>query len=99
MTLITTSYLPMLVYQYFFLFNHHTYCKASQLVNKDFTTIHFAFNLELNDLTIINKICWGMIYLICIEYLLYKKIKTIPTIISVLLPSSLIVIVYQVIST
>ncbi len=97
--LIGISYLPMLIYQYFFWFNLIYYCNGDKIKSvDDFLSTKFMFGLQLNDFEFINLVCWGLIFLITILYLLYKDKNVWAILFSVLFPSSIVVLVYYIIS-
>lgn len=97
--LIGISYLPMLIYQYFFWFNLIFYCNGDKIKSvDDFLSTKFVFGLQLSDFEFINLVCWGLIFLITILYLLYKDKNVWAILFSVLFPSSIVALVYYIIS-
>lgn len=97
--LIGISYLPMLIYQYFFGFNLIFYCNGDKIKSvDDFLSTKFVFGLQLSDFEFINLVCWGLIFLITILYLLYKDKNVWAILFSVLFPSSIVALVYYIIS-
>ena len=97
--LIGISYLPMLVYQYFFWLNLIFYCNEDKIKSaEDFLSTKSVFGLQLSDFEFINLVCWGLIFLITILYLLYKDKNVWAILFSVLFPSSIVVLVYYIIS-
>lgn len=97
--LIGISYLPMLIYQYFFWFNLIFYCNGDKIKSvDDFLSTKFVFGLQLSDFEFINLVCWGLIFLITILYLLYKNKNIWAILFSVLFPSSIVALVYYIIS-
>lgn len=97
--LIGISYLPMLIYQYFFWFNLIFYCNGDKIKSaEDFLSTKFVFGLQLSDFEFINLVCWGLVFLITILYLLYKDKNIWAILFSVLFPSSIVALVYYIIS-
>lgn len=99
LNLIGISFIPMLLYQYLFWFNILSYCHATNIKEvHDFINMTFIYGLTFKDFEFINLLCWILIYLIPVIYfIIYKKINMVSTIISFLLPSSLVILFYYII--
>ena len=97
--IIGIAYMPMLIYQYFFWFNILSYCTTEKIKTvSDFLNMTYIFGLQMNDFEFINTVCWGVIYLIIIIYLFFHNVKILSSLVSVLLPSTIALITYYIIS-
>ncbi|ERK39114.1 hypothetical protein HMPREF9135_1156 [Segatella baroniae F0067] len=86
--IIGLSYLPMLIYQYYFWFNILFYCNTDKIKSaSEFLSMTFMFDLQLSDFEFINTVCWGFIYLYIIIYLIYHDVNILAVLVSVLFPS------------
>lgn len=92
------SYSPLVLYYFFFWYNLTHYCNTLNIKSgSDFHKISFIFNLHFNDFITINLICLIILYVVIIICLIHKKIGIIPAFISTLLPSSIFLLVLNLI--
>jgi len=99
LSIIGISYIPMLIYQYIFWYNLITYCAIGKLADaKDLLSVPFMYDLKLKDFEFINLVCWGLIYLIVILYLIFKDKNVFKVIGSILFPSMIVALTYYIIS-
>lgn len=93
------SLFPMLLYYYFFWYNLIIFCNTSNINSiEDFKNMSFLFGLHLTDLSLINFICWIYMYGYIIIKLIFHKITILSALISTLLPSAILLLVYYLIS-
>ena len=93
------SFIPMLIYQYFFWFNILIYCNTISIKEvSDFVNMTFMYGLTLEDFGFINLICWGCVYLVPVVYFIYKEVNFVSTIVSFLLPSFLTLFFYYILT-
>lgn len=93
------SFIPMLIYQYFFWFNILIYCNTISIKEvSDFINMTFMYGLTLEDFGFINLICWGIVYLVPVVYFIYKEVNFVSTIVSFLLPSFLTLFFYYILT-
>jgi hypothetical protein len=98
--IIGLALVPLLVYQYFLWYNLITYCNANVIKTiNDYYNIKFIFNLSFSNINLIGKICWVLFYLSMIALLYFKKVKLYKILISVISPSLLVVIIYNILVT
>lgn len=91
------AFLPVLLYQYFFWYNLITYCNPSTIkTTEDFLNMRFIFNLGLKDLEFISNLCWMLLYLNIIIWLYLNGITLLKVLASVVVPTALVVIFYQI---
>lgn len=95
--IIGVALVPFLIYQYFFWYNISTYCNAALVKTPDdYYSIKFLFNLSFSDINFMGKSCWLLLYLIIIIQLYFKKKSLYKVLISVILPSLLVILFYYI---
>lgn len=99
LNIIGISFTPMLIYQYVFWFNIIVFCQRTNMreVN-DFLNMSFMYGLTLTDFEFINLVCWGFVYLLPILYYIKKDVSIVSTLTSFLLPSSLAIFFYYILT-
>lgn len=94
------SFIPMLLYYYFFWYNLIQYCNVDNIKNvDDFNNMTFIFNMSLCEFSIINWICWLCLYICMIISLVRCKISLSNAILSVFLPSAVVLLMHYLISS
>ena len=89
------SYIPMLLYYYFFWINLIQYCNISNVKSTDdFMNMKFMFNMDLSDFSFINSMCWIYMFIYIIYSLIKHKTGITKGCISALLPSVIMLSVY-----
>jgi len=89
------AFMPMMIFYYFYWINLIYYCGQSNINSvEDFMHTTFVFALTMKDLEFINLVCWALIYLIVIVYFIYKEKPIVQTLISVLLPTAILLLAY-----
>lgn len=92
-------FLPVLIYQYFFWYNLISYCNPKDIKNiDDFLNIKYMFDLTLKELGFISNVCWGLLYLGVIYYLHFSNKPILKVLISVILPTILVISIFYIIS-
>lgn len=94
--IISISFMPFLIYQYFFWYNLITFCTYENIKTEmDLYNIKYSFGLSLSDLSFLGDMCWVLLYTISF-ILLYLKVKSLyKTFISVFFPSFLVFLIYN----
>lgn len=93
------SYIPMLLYYYFFWINLIQYCNTTNIKSKDdFINMKFMFSMQLSDFSLINILCWIYLYIFIICSLRRNDIQITHAIIATLSPSAILLLVSYIIS-
>jgi len=96
--IVGVALVPFLIYQYFFWYNLSTYCNVNLIKTPDdYYTIKFMFNLSFSEINFIGKICWILLYLIIINLLYFRKKSLYKVLTSVISPSLLVFLIYNII--
>lgn len=89
------SYIPMVLYYYFFWINLIQYGSINSIkIVDDFTNMEFIFGMHLSDFSLINLLCWLYMYIFIAYNLIKRKIDIMPAIISTFLPSAIFLFAY-----
>ena len=83
----------------FFWYNIISYCNTKDIKNiNDFLNIKYMFDLTLKELGFISNACWGLLYLGVIYYLYFSNKPILKVLISVTLPTILVISIFYIIS-
>ena len=77
------------------------YVQAQEVTEKnidDFLNIKYMFDLTLKELEFISNVCWGLLYLGVIYYLHFSNKPILKVLISVILPTILVISIFYITS-
>ena len=97
-TIVCIAMIPVLMYDYFYWFNLIYYVHIDDMHSiNDFFNVTYWNGLKLSDFHILNTVCWLLLFTIVIIFLIWKGHSIIKSLLSVLIPPSIVILIYLII--